>query len=111
MKTAMTKTTHVMKVKVLAKATHNCDCNEDPACDEDKSKDYDNGHDGLQGENGTWRSVIMTMRAQGAPTLVTTILHTCSYRIYKTKIYLLLQLLPQKCYICFLQYMARKPHK
>jgi hypothetical protein len=64
-----------MKAKALAKAMCNRDCDddedkgEDPDCDKDEDK---------------LKRTAMTRRVQGSPdfSLVTTTLHTCSYRIY-----------------------------
>jgi hypothetical protein len=64
-----------MKAKVLAKATHDRDHDND----EDKGEDPDRDED-----EDELKRTTMTRRVQGSPdfSLVTTTLHTCSYRIY-----------------------------
>jgi hypothetical protein len=64
-----------MKAKALAKAT--CDRDHDDNKDKGEDPDRDEDEDEL-------KRTAMTRRVQGSPdfSLVTTTLHTCSYRIY-----------------------------
>jgi hypothetical protein len=75
MTSVTTKTANAMKAKALAKAMRDCDRDDN----EDKGEDPDRDED-----KDKLKRTAMTRRVQGSPdfSLVTTTLHTCSYRIY-----------------------------
>jgi hypothetical protein len=81
-----TKTATTTKAKALAKATRDRDCDDDKDEDPDHAKDEDesgdddcdrnDGRNGLQGENGTRRTVMTTTRAQGSPDFISLLYFT-----------------------------------